>query len=131
MAYADAADVTVRSGKADTEPEILALIDQRIQDVERMIERGLKRRGLGTLAARITAELTDVEDIKQVEADAVLRLVRNPDGFLSETDGDYTYMLRQDLASGVLELLPADWQALGVYDATGFFILVPTPVMPS
>jgi Phage protein Gp19/Gp15/Gp42 len=43
----------------------------------------------------------------------VLRLVRNPEGYLSETDGDYTYMLRQDLASGKLDLLPEDWETLG------------------
>jgi hypothetical protein len=43
----------------------------------------------------------------------VLRLVRNPEGYLSDTDGDYTYMLRQDLASGKLDLLPEDWETLG------------------
>jgi len=49
-----------------------------------------------------------------VESDVVLRLVRNPEGYLSETVGDYTYMLRQYLASGKLELLPEDWETLGV-----------------
>ena len=39
-----------------------------------------------------------------MESDVVLRLVRNPEGYLSETDGDYTYMLRQDLASGKVSL---------------------------
>jgi len=77
-------------------------------------KRGLKRRGLTTLAARITADLTDEEDVKRVESDVVLRLVRNPEGYFSETDGDDTYMLRQDLASGKLELLPEDWETLGV-----------------
>ena len=49
-----------------------------------------------------------------MESDVVLRLVRNPEGYFSETDGDDTYMLRQDLASGKLELLPEDWETLGV-----------------
>jgi hypothetical protein len=130
MAYASSSDVTSRWARTPTAEET-TLITTRLADVERMIERGLKRRGLGTLAERIADDLTDVEDVKQVEADAVLRLVRNPEGYLSETDGDYTYMLRQDLASGVLELFPRDWEALGVYDSAGFFIITPTPVMPT
>ena len=50
----------------------------------------------------------------QVEADAVLRLVRNPDGVCVWTDGNYTYMFRQDLANGKLEILAAEWETLGV-----------------
>ena len=105
MPYAAASDVATRLGRTLTTEET-SLVSARLEDVERLIERGLKRRGLTTLAARITADLTDEEDVKQVESDVVLRLVRNPEGYLSETDGDYTYMLRQDLASGKLELLP-------------------------
>jgi hypothetical protein len=131
MAYANSDDVLARWGKAEVEEEITTLIETRLGDIQRMIERGLKRRGLTTLSERIEDELTDLEDVKQVESDAVLRLVRNPEGYLSETDGDYTYMLRQDLASGVLELLPPDWEALGVEDASGMFVIVPRPVMPT
>jgi hypothetical protein len=130
MTYADASDVTVRWGKSEVDDELTALIEVRLADVERLIERGLKRRGLTTLAARIAADLTDVEDVKQVEADSVLRLVRNPDGYLSETDGDYAYMLKQELASGKLELFPEDWEALGVFDASGMFIIVPNLELP-
>lgn len=131
MAYAGATDVIVRLGKETVDPEITALIEVRLDDAERMIERGLKRRGLTTLASRIAALLVDALDVAQAEADMVLRLVRNPEGFLSETDGEYTYMFRQDLASGKLEVLPEEWEALGVFDASGFFILTPNPVMPS
>ena len=60
-----------------------------------------------------------------MESDVVLCLVRNPEGYVSETDGDDTYTLRQDLASGKLELLPEDWETLGVYGATGFFEMSP------
>jgi hypothetical protein len=69
-------------------------------------------------------------DVVQIEADAVLRLVRNPDGYLSETDGNYTYMLRQDLSSGTLEVLDTDWDVLGVI-RQGFSILEPKVVMPT
>ena len=50
----------------------------------------------------------------QVEADIVLRHVRNPDGYASETDGTYGYTFSREMASGRLEILPEDWAALGV-----------------
>ncbi len=49
-----------------------------------------------------------------MESDVVRCLVRNPEGYVSETDGDDTYMLRRHLASGKLELLTEDWETLGV-----------------
>ena len=73
---------------------------------------------------------TTYADVIQIEADAVLRLVRNPDGYLSETDGNYTYMLRQDISSGTLEVLPGDWEILGL-TSPGFSVLVPNVVMPT
>lgn len=127
MAHADAADVTVRWGKAadDVDDETTALIEVRLGDVERMIKRRIP-----DLDDQITDETIDVEDVKQVEADAVLRLVRNPEGYLSETDGNYTYMLKQELASGKLEILPEEWEILGV-TSNGMFVIVANPVMPT
>ncbi|WP_078323598.1 Gp19/Gp15/Gp42 family protein [Mycobacteroides salmoniphilum] len=120
-AYATASDVATRWGKAvaDLDPEIVGLIDVRLGDVERMIRRRIK-----DLDAQIASDKIDVEDVKQVESDAVLRLARNPEGYMSETDGNYTYMLRSDLSSGKLEILPDEWETLGV-SASGMFILVP------
>jgi Phage protein Gp19/Gp15/Gp42 len=47
-----------------------------------MIKRRIK-----DLDAQVTAATIDVEDLKQVEAEVVLRLVRNPDGYSTESDG--------------------------------------------
>lgn len=124
MAYASATDVTVRWARSATTEET-ALINVRLADVERMILRRIP-----TLAAQIAANTVNVEDVKQVEADAVLRLVRNPEGYLSESDGNYTYMMQQDLATGRLEILPEEWDILGVR-ASGMFVIVPTAVMPT
>ena len=101
-------------------PEEETLVEARLEDVERRI-----RRRITDLDAKILAETVDVEDVKQVEADAVLRLVRNPEGYLSETDGNYTYMLSRDIASGKLGILPEEWAILGVGTA-GVVQLVPT-----
>ena len=119
MANATSTDVAVRWGKAlaDLDAETVALIEVRLGDVERMIKRRIT-----DLAAQISAGDIDVEDVKQVEADAVLRLVRNPDGYLSESDGNYTYMLKSELASGKLEITSEEWEILGVRRARTSFL---------
>jgi Gp19/Gp15/Gp42-like protein len=125
MAIATVDDVTARWGQtADT--AMTALIEKRLGDVERMIERRFKAENLDTIAAQITAGDIDAEDVEQVEAEAVLRLVRNPEGFLSENDGSYGYQVIQSLASGVLEITDDEWLILGVTAHDGFFLMVPT-----
>lgn len=127
MAYAEASDVATRWGKAvaDLEPEIVALITVRLGDVERKIKKVIT-----DLDDKITAGTIDVEDVKQVEADSVLRLARNPDGYLSESDGNYTYMLQSSLSVGELTITPDEWETLGVRRSR-MMILAPSVVMPS
>lgn len=125
MAYASSSDVEARLGR-DLTTEESTLVTTRLDDVERLINRVLARRGLSDLATRIADSLTAAEDATQVEADVVLRLVRNPDGYASETDGTYAYTFNKDLASGLLEIMPGDWETLGVHDGPGLAVLVPT-----
>lgn len=108
MAYASADDVAVRWGRT-LAPEESALVRVRLDDVERML-----RRRIPDMDDKVAAGDLDVEDIVQVEADAVLRLARNPEGYLSETDGNYTYQLQKDLASGRLQITDEEWEILGV-----------------
>lgn len=122
MAYATATDVAVRWARTPTAEES-ALIEIRLSDVERMI-----RRRIPTLDAQVTAGTIGADDLKQVEAEAVLRLVRNPAGYLSESDGNYTYMLKSELASGRLEILPEEWEILGVIRSRIAFV-DPAPVL--
>ncbi|AFF28315.1 head-tail adaptor Ad1 [Mycobacterium phage Twister] len=124
MAVATATDVENRWVRELSEEET-RLVNTRLDDAERM----LKRR-VGDIQAKITAGTLDAEDVKQVEADMVLRLLRNPEGYTQETDGNYTYMLHQQLASGKLEVLPEEWEALGIR-RSGMFVLVPTFEMPT
>ncbi|WP_213816230.1 phage Gp19/Gp15/Gp42 family protein [Glaciihabitans sp. dw_435] len=45
---------------------------------------------------------------RRVIADAVLRVIRNPDGFASENEGNYGYATRGEVASGNLWFTPND-----------------------
>ncbi|MGW8815512.1 Gp19/Gp15/Gp42 family protein [Gordonia terrae] len=120
MAYATADDVTTLWAK-QPEPEVMTLIGRRLEQVERMITRRIP-----DLAARISDGRIDQDDVIDIEADAVLRLVRNPEGYLSETDGNYTYQLRADLSSsGKLEITDEEWETLGVNSTSRMSVLVP------
>lgn len=124
MPYASNTDVAVRWARELT-PEEEALVDARLGDIERRI---LKK--VPDLADKITAGTVDVEDVKAVESDAVLRLVRNPDGYIQESDGDYSYMLSSEAASGKLKILDDEWELLG-YRRKRIFTIAPTMVMPT
>ena len=123
MTYAAVSDVSSRLGRELT-PEDETMVSVRLEDVERLI-----RRRIPDLDDQVTNGDIDVEDLVQVEADALLRLVRNPDGYLSETDGSYSYMFSQSLASGQLTITPEEWQTLGVIRSR-MSVLAPSVVMP-
>ena len=124
MAYAVAADVTTLWAK-EPEPEVMALIERRLEQVERMIIRRIP-----DLADRITAGSIDQADVVDIEADAVLRVVRNPEGYVSETDGGYTYQLQSDLSSGKLMITDEEWQTLGVNSVSRMSVIVPNLTTP-
>ncbi|QXC45212.1 Gp19/Gp15/Gp42 family protein [Rhodococcus qingshengii] len=124
MTYAAAADVTTLWAK-EPEPEVISLIERRLEQVERMLKRRIP-----DLAVRIAAGDIGEADVVDIEADAVLRVVRNPDGYLSETDGGYTYQLQSDLSSGKLTITDEEWAILGIKPAPRMTVIVPNLVAP-
>ncbi|ASZ75184.1 head-to-tail adaptor [Mycobacterium phage MissWhite] len=125
MAYATAEDVVVLWAK-EPEPEVMALIERRLEQIERMIKRRIP-----DLDLKAAANSTFRADLIDIEADAVLRLVRNPEGYLSETDGAYTYQLQADLSQGKLTILDEEWEILGVNSQRRMAVIVPNVVMPT
>ena len=125
MAYASAADVVALWAK-EPEPEVMVLIERRLEQVERMIRRRIP--SLDTLTA---ASATFLADLIDIEADVVLRLVRNPEGYISETDGAYTYQLQTDLSGGRLVVLNDEWTALGVFRLSRMSTIVPQFTLPT
>ena len=72
------------------------------------IERIISRR-LGALGALISDELLSVELLVDVETEAVIRKVKNPDGKVSEGVDDYTYRLNENARKGDLFLTDEEW----------------------
>lgn len=125
MAYATAADVVELWAK-EPEPEVMILIERRLEQTERMI-----RRRIPDLDDLVLASATFQADLIDIEADVVLRLVRNPEGYLSETDGTYTYQLQQDLSGGRLQILDDEWTTLGVFRLSRMSTIAPSFVLPT
>ena len=113
MAYATFEDVQLRFFRELT-PEELPLVEQRLQDAENRIRRRVR-----DLDSRVMDDPAYEDIVRQVCADAVIRLVRNPEGYIQETDGNYTYQLSQASADGRLTILPEEWADLGVRKSVG------------
>ena|SRR5690242_6226480 len=117
MAYATVADVEARLGREltpDEENQATVLLE----DVEGMI-----RARITDLDERVAANPNYERIVIMVEANAVLRVIRNPDAYVSETDGNYSYQRAAAGASGMLEILPVEWDWLG--GGSDMFQIVP------
>jgi Gp19/Gp15/Gp42-like protein len=121
MALATADDVAARLGRELDEGETL-LVTTRLDDAERMLKKKIT-----DLLERATEDDDYRKDVVQVESEMVLRLVRNPDGFSQESDGNYSYAIYQQVASGRLEVYPDEWELL---DAPGSGMFIIEPVLP-
>lgn len=120
--YATHEDVQDRY-EQDLDERLEAIVDVRLGDAERKI-----RLRIPDLEARLALAPTeprylDLESLKQVEADMVLRLIRNPDGYSQESDGNYSYAIYQRVSSGFLEVQEDEWKLLGIN--TGLWTLAP------
>jgi hypothetical protein len=117
MAYATSEDIAQRLGREVDESEAL-IVSVRLDDAERLI-----RSRIPDLDGKILDAEIDQDLLIMIEAEAVLRLVKNPDGYSGETDGNYSYQINSRVASGKLEILDAEWALLGV--ARGMFVIAP------
>lgn len=108
MAYATPIDIEQRLGRALDESEA-TIVAARLDDVEELI---LLR--LPDLPQRVTDGKLRQRLVVMVESEAVMRLIRNPEGYTQETDGNYSYTIDARVASGRLTILPEEWAMLGI-----------------
>ncbi|SRX93246.1 hypothetical protein MSP7336_01482 [Mycobacterium shimoidei] len=117
MAYAKATDVQAIYGKSLTAEET-ALVNRRLEQVERKILRRIP-----DLADQIAEGDIDQDDVIDIEAEAVLRVIRNPEGLFSEQDGSYGYQLSREAADNSLRITAEEWERLGVKPSKMFQIV--------
>lgn len=119
MAYATAQDVEARLGR-DLRPEEVEQVEILLEDAEAIL---LMR--IPNLHDLVTSGEIPERIVVMVEVQMVLRVLRNPDAFISETDGNYSYTRSSSGASGYLEVLPLEWDWL--MRGRGQYQLVPVP----
>ena len=116
MTLASAADVATLWAKELDDAET-ALVERRLRQVERMIIRRIPN-----LLERLESGDLEAQDVADIEAEAVLRVVRNPEGLASEQDGQYGYQLSREAADNSLRLTEEEWAVLGVKRSRMFTI---------
>lgn len=107
MSIASVTDVQVRLGRPITDAAEIAQISAWLGDVEALIKVRIP-----DLAQRVLDGLLDSEVVKLVEAQVVVRKVKNPDGKQNERIDDYSYGLTADAARGDLFLTDDEWDLL-------------------
>lgn len=90
-----------------------------LKDAERMTASvligrasALIRRRLRSVEADMAADPDYAEVVKGVVVDAVLRVIRNPDGKVQESIDDYTYRRADPVADGALYIADREWDLL-------------------
>lgn len=111
MALATLPDVTTRLGRTLTEQEPV-LVATLLGDAE--VKLAGRIPGLLTKAA---ADARFRATVVAVEAAAVARVLRNPEGYRSEQTGPFSYTIDTRAAAGFLTILAEEWRDLGVKGA--------------
>lgn len=113
MALATRVDVEARLGRTVTEDQELVLVAQLLEDAE-----GILTARLPTLLLRAGTDLPYRARAVAVEAAAVVRVLRNPEGYRSESTGPFGYTLDTRVAAGFLTVLRDEWSQLGYTGAS-------------
>ena len=120
MSYATVTDVQVRLGRPITSAAEIAQVTAWLTDVEALIKVRIP-----DLDQRVLAGQVDESIVSLVEAQVVVRKVKNPDGKQNERIDDYSYGLTTDAARGDLFLTDEEWALLLPVSATGAFTIRP------
>ena len=103
MAHATLQDVTDSLGRPIVGAEATQVLGW-LDKIERIIARKL-----GDLDALISDGRLSAELLVDVETEAVIRKVKNPDGKVSEGIDDYNYRLNENARKGDLFLTDEEW----------------------
>lgn len=119
MPYASWSDVQIRLGRELTPAEQVQ-VDAWLSDIESTIIARIPNLGALVAAGTLLAAT-----IVKIEAAAVIRVLRNPDGKLTERIDDYSWTRDSSTATGQLALLDSEWAELTPDVATDAFTIRP------
>ena len=105
MSYTTVQDVEAEWNQQVPEGSLVH-VQHLIDKAERLIARRVD------VAGRIADNRLTEADVVDVVCSMVLRVLRNPTGFRSESAGDYSYSADAASASGRIELLPSERRLL-------------------
>lgn len=123
MALGTTPDVQIRMGRPLTSEEA-ALSDQLLVDVELLLTSRLP-----AALVRAATDSAYAATVVVIEAMAVARVLRNPEGYRFEQSGPFSYSLDSRAAAGFLTILDEEWRQLGY--STAFSIDTVPAVLPS
>ena len=103
MAHATLQDVTDSLGRPIVGAESTQ-VNGWLDKIERIIARRL-----GDLDALIANDRLSAELLADVETEAVIRKIKNPDGKVAEGIDDYNYRLNENARKGDLFLTEEEW----------------------
>lgn len=106
---------------SDVETSLVrTLTPSEADHVGKLLERaeGLIREKIPDFLARTgdgeERDETFIAKVIHVTSDAVARVFRNPGAFRQETEGNYSYTLDREAASGLLSIEDWEWERLGL-----------------
>lgn len=103
--------------QGDVETSLMrVLTDSESLYVLKLLERAEALLGarIQDLSVRAETDEAFAALVVAVESDAVSRVFRNPLGYKQETEGNYGYSLNYEVASGLLDILDAEWERFGL-----------------
>lgn len=120
MSIANVSDVATRLGRPISDPDEVAQVTAWLDDVQTLIASRIP-----DIDARIAAGNPSAQVVVMVQANAVVRKVRNPDGKQNERIDDYSYGYSAEAARGELYLTDDEWSLLGAGGSAGAWTINP------
>lgn len=120
MAYATVSDVAARLGRPISDDLEVLQVETWLDDLEAVI---LAR--VPDLAERVLDGAPTAAVVAAIEANAVIRKMKNPDGVVSEGNDVYNYRLNENARKGELFLTDDEWALLLPGGGSGAFTIVP------
>lgn len=120
MSYASITAVSTRLGRPITDELEIAQVEAWLEDVESLI---LSR--LPNLPAAIGTGAPTSDTLVMIEANAVIRKIKNPDGKVSEGIDDYNYRYNESARKGELFLTDEEWALLTPGSPDGAWTISP------